>query len=78
MAIDPLSHDRYGAGGQRREERHDGPVLAVALAVWYGEHHSGSGYADFDPNDELWEHGGDGRWRPVAPDDFDPPYGYRP
>jgi hypothetical protein len=54
-------------------------VLAAALAVWYGEHQSNSGYFNYSPSDELWEQGGGGRWRPVDPDDdFDPLYGYRP
>jgi hypothetical protein len=37
VTISPLGHDAYGAGGEWREGAHDDCVLAVALAVWFGE-----------------------------------------
>ena len=40
-------HDSYGADGPWREGRHDDLVLAVAMAVWYGERDGGT--IELDP-----------------------------
>jgi len=36
--ISLVGHDRYGAGQDWRAGNHDDLVLAVAMAVWFGEH----------------------------------------
>ena len=41
MKVTAAGHDQYGAW---REGAHDDLVLAVALAVWYGEHAYGQTY----------------------------------
>lgn len=49
VKVNIAGHDAYGAGVEWRDGAHDALVLAVALAVWYGENQT-SGYVEFSPN----------------------------
>jgi hypothetical protein len=51
VTISALGHDSYGAGDDWREGSHDDLVLAVALAAWFGENVSQSGYSVTTPWD---------------------------
>lgn len=47
-------HDSYGAGADWRDGNHDDMVLAVAMAVWFGETGQAAGdYSDLDAYERL-------------------------
>lgn len=56
VKVSLAGHDAYGAGGEWREGQHDDLVLALALAVWYGERDTGPGYTPTLPS---WARGDD-------------------
>lgn len=49
VKVNLAGHDTYGAGAEWREGAHDDLVLAVALAVWFGEHHGDASYYVQEP-----------------------------
>lgn len=60
VKVNLAGHDAYGAGAEWRDGAHDDLVLAVALAVWYGENQTSS-YVEFlprawgsDEEDDEW------------------------
>ena len=60
VTISKGGHDSYGAGpgiggdDWRDGGKHDDLVLALALATWYGETHSGGGWVPLSPDIAAW------------------------